>query len=164
MLKHCFSLPTLLYFLRTSTCFIQSAFSEKYDKTVRDWLFKKCNMNFNNFLSAQQARAAEMGGLGVPSASFLALPIFWPQLLVRVTFWRRFSSMMFRLRNRSRNGWIWEMNRKIVWMQPRNMRHILSMSNPHKIWFLDWMPNVRKFLPLVKANSDLNDLKFLAST
>ena len=35
MLKNCFSLPKLLYFLRTSTCFNHPALLEKYDKTVR---------------------------------------------------------------------------------------------------------------------------------
>ena len=40
MLKNCFSLPKLLYFLRTSTCFNHPALSEKYDKTVRDEALK----------------------------------------------------------------------------------------------------------------------------
>ena len=35
-----------------------------------------CNVNFNNFSSTQLALPAEVGGLGVSSASLLALPAF----------------------------------------------------------------------------------------
>ena len=76
MMKNCFNLPMLLYFLRTSTCFIHPALLEKYDKTVRDKLSKVCNVNFDDILSTQLALPAEMGGLGVSSASLLALPVF----------------------------------------------------------------------------------------
>ena len=76
MLKNCFSLPKLLYFLRTSTCFNHPALLEKYDKTVRDGLSKVCNVNFDDISSTQLALPAEMGGLGVSSASLLPLPAF----------------------------------------------------------------------------------------
>ena len=76
MLKNCFSLPKLLYFLRTSTCFNHPVFSEKYDKTVREVFSKVCNVNFDKISSIQLALPAEMGGLGVSSASSLALPAF----------------------------------------------------------------------------------------
>ena len=48
MCKNCFSLPKLLYFLRTTTCFNHPALLEKYDKTVRDGLSKMCNVNFDD--------------------------------------------------------------------------------------------------------------------
>ena len=73
MLKICFSVPKLLYFLRTSTCFNHPALLEKYDITVRDALSKACNVNFDDISSTQLA--CEMGGLGVSFASFLALPV-----------------------------------------------------------------------------------------
>ena len=75
MLKNCFSLPKL-YFLRTSTCFNHPVFMEKYDKTVRDGLSKVCNVNFDYISSTQLALLAQVGGLGVSSASLLALPAF----------------------------------------------------------------------------------------
>ena len=74
MLKICFSLPKLLYFLRISTWLSHPALLEKYDKPVREGLSKVCNVNFDNILSTQLALPAEMGGLGVSSASLLALP------------------------------------------------------------------------------------------
>ena len=47
---------------------------KKYDKTVRDGLSKVCNVNFDDISSTQLALPAGMGGLGVLSASLLALP------------------------------------------------------------------------------------------
>ena len=49
---------------------------DKCDKTVRDELSKVCNVNFYDLSSTQLALPAEMGGLGVSSASLLALPAF----------------------------------------------------------------------------------------
>ena len=69
MWKNCFSLPKLLYFLRTSTCFNHPVPLEKYDKTVRDGLSKVCNVNFDDISRTQLALFAEMGGLGVSSSS-----------------------------------------------------------------------------------------------
>ena len=76
MLKNCLGLPKLLYFLRTSTCFNHHALLEKYDKTVQDGLSKVCNVNFDDLSSTQLTLPAEMGGLGVSSASMIALPAF----------------------------------------------------------------------------------------
>ena len=73
MLKNCFSLPKLLYFLRTSTCFYHPVLLEKHHKTG---LSIVCNVNFDVILRTQLALPAEMGGLGVSSASLLALPTF----------------------------------------------------------------------------------------
>ena len=75
-LKKCFSLPKLLYFLRTSTCINHLALLEKYDKTVRDGLSKVCNVKFDGISSTHLALPAEMGGLEVSSTSLLALPAF----------------------------------------------------------------------------------------
>ena len=76
MLKNCFSLPKLLYFLRTSTCFNHLALLEEYDKTVLDGLSKVCNVNFDDISSTQLALPAERCSLGVPSASIIAFPAF----------------------------------------------------------------------------------------
>ena len=89
MLTICFSLPKTFYFLRTSTCFYHPALLEKYDKTVRDGLSKVCNVNFDEFSGTQLDLPSKIGSLGVSSPSLLALPPFWPQLLVRVTSSRR---------------------------------------------------------------------------
>ena len=49
---------------------------EKFDKTVRDGLSKVSNVNFDDNSSTHQALPAKMVGLGVQSASLLALPGF----------------------------------------------------------------------------------------
>ena len=49
---------------------------ETYDKTVRDVLSKACNVNYDDISRTQLALPAEMCGLGVSSASLLALPVF----------------------------------------------------------------------------------------
>ena len=76
MLKNCFTLPKLIYFLRTTTCFYHPALLEKYDKTVRDGLSKVVNVILDGISSTQLSLPAEMGGLGVSSALLLALPAF----------------------------------------------------------------------------------------
>ena len=43
---------------------------------MRNGLSKVCNVNFDDTLSTQLALPAEMGGLGVSSASLSALPSF----------------------------------------------------------------------------------------
>ena len=69
-------MPKLLYFLRTSPCFLQNDFLERYDKLLRNWLGKVTNgkMDDNQFLQA--VLSAAKGGLGVSSARLLALPAF----------------------------------------------------------------------------------------
>ena len=96
MLKSCFSLPKMLYFLRTSTCFNHPAPSEKYDKTVPDGLFKVCNRIFNDLSSTQLALSAEMGGLGVSSASLLALPGFLASVFGASDFLSTIFSKIFK--------------------------------------------------------------------
>ena len=86
MFKICFSLPKFLYCLRTSTCFNHSALFETYDKTVRDGLSKVCNVNFDDISSTQLALPAEMGGLGVSSASLLAFPAFLAKAFGAIVF------------------------------------------------------------------------------
>ena len=49
---------------------------EKYDKTVRDEFSQVCVVNFDNISSTQLVLLAEMGGLGVSSASLSAFPAF----------------------------------------------------------------------------------------
>ena len=95
VLKNCFSLPKLLYFLRTSTCFNHPALLEKYDKTVRVGVSKVCNVNFDDISSTQLALPAEMGGLRVSSASLLALPAFLASAFVASDFFMTIFSETF---------------------------------------------------------------------
>ena len=76
LLKNCFSMPKLLYFLRTSPCFLQNDFLERYDKLLRNSLCKVTNVKLDDNQFLQAVLAAAKGGLGVSSARLLALPAF----------------------------------------------------------------------------------------
>ena len=47
LLKNCFKLPKLLYFLRTSPCFEELDLLQQYDSIIRKSLSKICNVNIN---------------------------------------------------------------------------------------------------------------------
>ena len=76
LLKNCFSMPKLLYFLRTSPCFLQNDFLERYDKLLRNSLCKVTNVKMDDNQFLQAVLPAAKGGLGVSSARLLALPAF----------------------------------------------------------------------------------------
>ena len=76
LLKNCFSMPKLLYILRTSPCFLQNDFLEGYDKLLRNSLCKVINVkNDDNQFFTSSSPAAKCG-LSVSSARLLALPAF----------------------------------------------------------------------------------------
>ena len=68
--------PKLLYFLRTSPCFLQNDFLERYDKLLRNSLCKVTNVKMDDNQFLQAVLPAAKGGLGVSSARLLALPAF----------------------------------------------------------------------------------------
>ena len=74
LLKVCFSLPKLLYFLRTSPCFEELDLLQKYDSIIRKSLSKICNFNESSF--TQAILPVSKGGIGIASASQIALPAF----------------------------------------------------------------------------------------
>ena len=76
LLKNCFSMPKLLYFLRTSPCFLQNDFLERYDKLLRNSLCKVTNVKMDDNQFLHTVLPAAKGGLGVSSARLLALPAF----------------------------------------------------------------------------------------
>ena len=59
---------------------------EKFNKTVRDGHSKVCNVNFDDLSSTQWTLPSEMGGLGVSSASLLALLGFLASAFVASDF------------------------------------------------------------------------------
>ena len=76
LLKNCFSLPKLLYFLRTSPCFEELDLLQQYDSIIRKSLSKICNVNFNESSYTQAILPVSKGGIGIASASQIALPAF----------------------------------------------------------------------------------------
>ena len=76
LLKNCFSLPKLLYFLRTSPCFEELDLLQLYDSIIRKSLSKICNVNFNESSYTQAILPVSKGGIDIASASQIALPAF----------------------------------------------------------------------------------------
>ena len=154
MLKNCTRLQKLLYFLRTSTCFNHPALWEKYDKTVRDRLSKVCNVNFDDISSTQLALPAEMGGLGVSSASLLALPAFLASAFGACDFLTTIFSETF---TKALEKWLSSTNEEESpldgtqknWTQPvfvKTAQDLISRMDD----------KCRKFSTLIKVNSGLN--------
>ena len=69
-------MPKLLFFLRTSPCFLQNDFLERYDKLLRNLLCKVTNVKMDDNQFLQAVLPAFKGGLGVSSARLLALAAF----------------------------------------------------------------------------------------
>ena len=95
MLKTCFSLPRLLYFFRTSTCFIHPALLKKYDKTVGDGLSKVCNVILDDILKTQLALPIKTRDLGVSSALLFVLPALMASAFGNSDFLTTISSESF---------------------------------------------------------------------
>ena len=62
--------------MRTSPCFLQNDFLERYDKLLRNSLCKVTNVKMDDNQFLQAVLPAAKGGLGVSSARLLALPAF----------------------------------------------------------------------------------------
>ena len=76
LLKNCFSLPKLLYFLRYRPCFEELDLLQQYDSNFRKSLSKICNVNFNESSYFQAILPVSKGGIGIVSASQIAFPAF----------------------------------------------------------------------------------------
>ena len=76
LLKNCFSMPKLLYFLRTSPRYLQNDFLERYDKILRNSLCMVTYVKLDDNQFSQAVLTAGKGGLGVTSARLLALRAF----------------------------------------------------------------------------------------
>ncbi|KAG1702407.1 Retrotransposable element SLACS protein [Nymphon striatum] len=75
LLKHCFAIPKLMYFLRSSPCF-DSEILKVYDQKLRSSLEKVLNTHLSETTWTQCSLPVAQGGLGVRSAVDLALPAF----------------------------------------------------------------------------------------
>ena len=62
--------------MRTSPCFLQNGFLERYDKLLRNSLSKVTNVKMDGNQFLQAVLLAAKGGLGISSARLLALPAF----------------------------------------------------------------------------------------
>ena len=76
LLKNCFSLPKLLYFLRTGPCFEELDLLQQYDSIIRKSLSKICNVIFIENSYTQAYCPVSKGSIGIAWASQIALLAF----------------------------------------------------------------------------------------
>ena len=75
LLKNCFALPKLMYFLRSAPCF-KSDMLKSYDERLRKCLETILNVELDGDAWTQCSLPVSQGGLGVRKATDLALPAF----------------------------------------------------------------------------------------
>ena len=76
LLRHCFAVPKLLYFLCSAPCFKRRDLLEEYDSVMRQTLEKILNTKLDEEKHLQSSLPVKFGGLGIRRATDLALPAF----------------------------------------------------------------------------------------
>ena len=76
LLRNCFAIPKLTYFLRTAPFFKKQEILAKYDEVLRSSLETILNVTLEGDAWVQSSLPASKGGLGIRWASDLALPAF----------------------------------------------------------------------------------------
>ena len=127
---------------------------------------KACNVIFDHISRTQQALPAEMGGLGVSSASFIAPPAFLASAFgasdfLTTIFSETFEHVSF---TKALEKWLSLTNEQESsldgtqkhWTQPvyvKTAQDLISRMDFYNV------TNVRKFSTLIKATSGLNGSK-----
>ena len=76
LLRNCFSIPKLTYFLRTAPCFMERSIMHKYDNYIKDSLQKILNIHLEEPAWNQSTLPVNLGGLGIKMASEVSLPAY----------------------------------------------------------------------------------------
>ena len=76
LLRHCFAIPKLMYFLRCTPSFLFREVLHEYDNQLRLGLENILNVKFEEKSWLQSTLPVSKGGLGIRLASDLALPAF----------------------------------------------------------------------------------------
>ena len=76
LLRNCFAIPKLTYFLRTAPFFQHQSTLDSYDQEIRAILQKILNLTLHDEAWEQSSLPVSQGGLGIRKASDLALPAF----------------------------------------------------------------------------------------
>ena len=75
LLRHCFAIPKLMYFLRASPCY-KSDVLQLYDEEIKSSLERIINTKLTGDGWKQSSLPVKDGGLGIRSATDLSLPAF----------------------------------------------------------------------------------------
>ena len=72
LLRQCFAIPKVMYFLRTSTAFRNSVWCEEFDETLRKSLQRILNVDLEGSVWEQCSLPINLGGLGIRKVSDVA--------------------------------------------------------------------------------------------
>ena len=73
LLRNCFAMPKLTYFLRSSPCFLKPNILKRYDTIIKDALVKILNIQLTEEAWSQATLPLAKGGLGLRPATEVAL-------------------------------------------------------------------------------------------
>ena len=73
LLRHCFAIPKLTYFLRTAPCFMNESLLGNFDNTIKESLVDILNTSLSDFSYNQLTLPITKGGLGLRLTSEVAL-------------------------------------------------------------------------------------------
>jgi hypothetical protein len=73
LLRNCFAMPKLTYFLRSSPCFLKPNILKRYDTIIKDALVKILNIQLPEEAWSQATLPVAKGGLGLRPATEVAL-------------------------------------------------------------------------------------------
>ena len=73
LLKNCFAMPKLIYFLRSSPCFLKPEILKRYDTIIKDALVKIMNVQLPDEAWSQATHPVAKSGLGLRTATEVAL-------------------------------------------------------------------------------------------
>ena len=76
LLRNCFSIPKLTYFLRTAPCFLKKDILKKYDSIIKEALENILNVKLDERAWEQCTLPIKLGGLGIKLASEVAIPAY----------------------------------------------------------------------------------------
>ena len=80
LLTNCFSIPKLVYFLRSAPCYLEQDILDSFDSSIRSCAELICNVIFDNSGWQQAKLPVRFGGLGLRSCSDISLPAYLSSL------------------------------------------------------------------------------------
>ena len=76
LVRHCFGIPKLTYFLRTAPCFIKPELLDSFDKIIKATLINILNIQLSEAAYNQATLPVALGGLGIRPAAEISIPGF----------------------------------------------------------------------------------------
>ena len=76
LLRNCFSMPKLMYLLRSSPTFQHPDLLADFDNSLKSYAIDICNVSFDDIGWIQATFPIRLGGIGLRRASDLALPAY----------------------------------------------------------------------------------------